>query len=107
MRKIFILIAVAFFSFPLSACSYFMLYKYASEEKRDDVADQRMSELERARSERMRGNGAAYRDEEIRAYENARGIKSAPEQIDSRPISAEELRARMEKQAEERRKNAR
>lgn len=83
-----------------------MLYEYSSSEKPDDLADRRISELEDARSDRMRGN-PNYRDAEIDAYNRARGYSPAPESIDARPISTEELRARMEKEAEERRSNRR
>ena len=79
-----------------------MLYGYSSAEKPDDIADRRMTELENARAERMRAN-PNYRDSEIEAYNRARGIAGAPENIDTRPVSTEELRARMEKQARERR----
>lgn len=78
-----------------------MLYGYSSAEKPDDIADRRMTELEDARAARMRSN-PNYRDTEIDAYNRARGITQAPENIDTRPVSAKELRERMEKQARER-----
>lgn len=104
MRKIFLPILGVAAAILLSACnpiSYFMLYQYSSSEKPDDVADQRMTELENERSARMRG-GNVYRAEEIQAYENARGISPAPETLSTRPVSTEELRERLEKEAEER-----
>ncbi len=90
----------------LSACnpvSYFMVYKYSSAEKKDDLADQRITELERERAERMAAN-SNYREAEIEAYRRARGINATSEGVNTRPISTEELRARLEKQAAERRK---
>ncbi len=89
----------------VSACnplSYLMLYGYSSSEKPDDIADKRITELENARAERMRNN-PNYRDSEIAAYNRARGIADSPENIDTRPVSTEELRERLEKQARERR----
>lgn len=80
-----------------------MLYGYSSAEKPDDIADRRITELEDARSARMNAN-PNYRDAEIDAYKRARGITESHENIDTRPVSTEELRKRMEKQARERRK---
>jgi len=110
MPKIFIPLALFFAVSLLSACnpiSYFMLYEYSSAEKPDDLADQRISELEKERGDRWRGEGSTYRSAEVQAYEKSRGIKASPEQMDPRPISTEELRARLEKQAEEREKQGR
>lgn len=106
MRKIFLLGLTVFGAVLLGACnpiSYFMLYEYSSAEKPDDIADRRITELERDRAERMRSN-PNYRDAEIDAYQKTRGYSSTPDSIDSRPISTEELRARMEKEAKERRR---
>ncbi|MBR6797464.1 MAG: hypothetical protein IKM45_02100 [Opitutales bacterium] len=105
MKKFFLPILIAFAALFFSACnplSYFMLYGYSSAEKPDDIADRRMTELEEARAARMRGN-PNYRDAEIEAYNRARGITTSPENLDTRPVSTEELRKRMEKQARERR----
>ena len=106
MRKSFILFAASFAVLAMSGCnpvSYFMLYQYSSSEKSDTVADQRMSELERDREKRMLEN-TTYRDAEVEAYRRSRGISGSPETVDTRPVSTEELRKRMEKQAEERRR---
>lgn len=105
MRKTFLLFALLFSVLAMSGCnpvSYFMLYQYSSSEKPDTVADQRMSELEREREKRMMEN-STYRDAEVDAYRRSRGISGSPETVDTRPVSTEELRRRMEKQAEERR----
>lgn len=107
MRKIFLTVLFAPIALLFSACnpvSYFMLYQYSSADKPDTVADKRMSELEREREDRMSGN-RNYRDAEIEAYRRARGLPPVAETtVDTRPVSTEELRARMEKEAEERRK---
>ncbi|MBQ2731530.1 MAG: hypothetical protein IJF68_00570 [Opitutales bacterium] len=105
MKKFFLPIPIALAALFFSACnplSYFMLYGYSSAEKPDDIADRRMTELEEARAARMRGN-PNYRDAEIEAYNRARGITASPENLDTRPVSTQELRERMEKQARERR----
>lgn len=105
MRKTFPLFALLFSVLAMSGCnpvSYFMLYQYSSSEKPDTVADQRISELEREREKRMMEN-STYRDAEVEAYRRSRGISDSPETVDTRPVSTEELRRRMEKQAEERR----
>lgn len=105
MKKFFLPILTGVAALLFSACnplSYLMLYGYSSAEKPDDIADRRMTELENARAERMRAN-PNYRDSEIEAYNRARGITQSPENIDTRPVSTEELRERMEKQARERR----
>lgn len=62
-----------------------------------------MTELEREREKRMAEN-SNYRDAEIEAYRRSRGISSTPDSADTRPVSTEELRKRMERQAEERRR---
>lgn len=110
MQKIFVPLMLAAAASFLGACnpiSYFMLYEYSTAEKPDNLADQRISELENDRGERWRADGSTYRASELEAYEKSRGIKSSPEQMDPRPVSTEELRARLEKQAEERKKQGR
>lgn len=90
--------------FALSACnptSYFMLYEYSSSEKEDSLADKRMTELEQEREKRMLSN-PNYRPEERAAYQRQRGIQSQTEStIDTRPISTQELRERLEREAAE------
>lgn len=105
MRKFPFLFALvgAVFMCGCNPVSYFMLYQYSSAEKPDSVADQRMTELEREREKRMAEN-SNYRDAEIEAYRRSRGISSTPDATDTRPVSTEELRKRMERQAEERRR---
>lgn len=105
MRKFPFLFALvgAVFVGGCNPVSYFMLYQYSSAEKPDSVADQRMTELEREREKRMAEN-PNYRKEEVDAYRRSRGHSSMPEAADTRPISTEELRKRMERQREERRR---
>lgn len=106
MRKLFLPLSLVPAALLLNACnpvSYFMLYQYSSSEKQDDVADQRITELEQDRMTRM-SSSPNYRTEEIDAYRRSRGISSSAGEIDTRPVSTDELRARMEKQAAERRK---
>lgn len=104
MRKIFPLffgVPVAIFFTACNPISYFMLYEYSSSEKPDGVADQRMTELENERGDRMHASNV-YRSQEIQAYEDARGVSPSPESISTRPVSTEELRERLEREAEER-----
>lgn len=106
MRKYFLLLALPVAVFFVSGCnpfSYFMIYEYSSSEKPDTVADERMTELEQAREQRMALN-PNYREAEIEAYRRSRGISAPTQHVDTRPVSTEELRARLEKQAVERKK---
>lgn len=65
-----------------------------------------MTELEDSRAKRM-GDNANYRTAEIEAYNRSRGYRPSPNNISTRPLTTEELRAQMERQAEERRKSGR
>ena len=80
MRKYFLLLALPVAVFFVSGCnpfSYFMIYEYSSSEKPDTVADERMTELEQAREQRMALN-PNYREAEIEAYRRSRSRRRVP-----------------------------
>lgn len=109
MRKFLLPLLLASSALLFSACnpfSYLMLWQISSTDRQDNLADRRMTELEDSRAQRMSDN-SNYRTAEIEAYNRSRGYNPSPSSISTRPLTTEELRAQMEKQAEERRRSGR
>ncbi len=99
--KIKFLLVLALFPALLagSGCTYFMLWKTASYDYDDTLADQYINDTEVEREARMQGN-QNYRDAEIKAVNEATGNTRA--NTAKKPLTVEELRAQQERERKER-----